>query len=295
MPKKLARAVAAVLALCIAALLSPPSVDANAATTPSCGGETVYKSVFRQWVCTFDDEFDGASLDTSKWIVQTTAATGYHNGPECFVNSSNNVSVSGGTLNLTVRKEAAPFTCASPAGNYTTQYTSGEVSTWGLFSQTYGRFEIRAKFPAATVAGLQESLWLWPQNPNTYGAWPRSGEIDVAEAFSQYPDRAIPYVHYVPKGTDSNSTNTNCMISNLNAFHTYVVVWTSTRIVISYDGNVCLSDAWEPAPPLRKPEPFDQPFIIALTQALGVGSNSFDAAATPLPATTSIDYVRVWR
>jgi hypothetical protein len=43
------------------------------------------------------------------------------------------------------------------------------------------------------------------------------------------------------------------------------------------------------------PAPFDQPFFIALTQALGVGTNSFNPATTPLPATTSIDYVRVWK
>jgi hypothetical protein len=41
--------------------------------------------------------------------------------------------------------------------------------------------------------------------------------------------------------------------------------------------------------------PFDQPFFIALTQALGVGTNALDPSSTPLPATTSIDYVRVWK
>ena len=39
----------------------------------------------------------------------------------------------------------------------------------------------------------------------------------------------------------------------------------------------------------------DQPFIVSLTQALGVGTNAFDPSTTPLPATTQIDYVRVWK
>jgi hypothetical protein len=46
---------------------------------------------------------------------------------------------------------------------------------------------------------------------------------------------------------------------------------------------------------VSSPAPFDQPFFILLTQALGVGTNQFDPATTPLPATTSVDYVRVWK
>ena len=36
--------------------------------------------------------------------------------------------------------------------------------TYQRFSQTYGFFEVRAKFPNVTVPGLQSTLWLWPVN-----------------------------------------------------------------------------------------------------------------------------------
>jgi hypothetical protein len=39
-------------------------------------------------------------------------------------------------------------------------------------------------------------------------------------------------------------------------------------------------------------EPFNEPFFIALTQALGVGTNAFSSTSTPLPATTEVDWVR---
>ena len=39
---------------------------------------------------------------------------------------------------------------------------------------------------------------------------------------------------------------------------------------------------------------FDWPSFVALTQALGVGTNAFDPATTPVPATTQVDYVHVW-
>ncbi|MEP7019702.1 MAG: glycoside hydrolase family 16 protein, partial [Pseudonocardiales bacterium] len=183
---------------------------------PSCGTTTIARSTGGYWQCTFADEFSGITVDTGKWIAQQTANSGYHSGAECFVNSPNNISVAGGTLRLTVRAEAAPFTCTDPYGDYPTQYTSGMVSTFGLFTQAYGRFEVRATLPAATVAGLQEAFWLWPANASKYGStWPWSGEIDIAEIYSTYPDRAIPYIHYVPAAIDYNVTNNYCMIADI--------------------------------------------------------------------------------
>ena len=157
--------------------------------------------------------------------------------------SPNNVSVSNGALNLTARRESGTFQCQYPGGSYETRYTSGMVSTYGRFSQTFGRFEIRAKFPAAKVAGLQSALWMWPVDPNKYGAWPGSGEIDIAEFYSQYPDRVIPYLHYDSAPSDTTLTNNYCMISDVSAFHSYVAEWTPTAITIKYDGQTCMSHA----------------------------------------------------
>jgi beta-glucanase (GH16 family) len=268
--------------------------------TPACGG-SLPKSTGGTWQCTFADEFNGTSLDPSKWLAQRTDTSGYVSGLDaCFVDSPNNISVSGGTLNLTARKEPAPFTCGPSSGGFTTQWTSGMVTTWGgRFSQAYGRFEVRAKSPPASIKGLQNSFWLWPVDDQKYGPWPGSGEIDIAETYSQYPDRAVPGVHYypaVPDPTGSNTvTNTSCMLADYAAFHTYAVEWTLSSLKFIYDGKTCLVDFWNPASPLSRPQPFDQPFFIALTQALGVGTNEFDPATTPLPATTQVDYVRVWK
>jgi beta-glucanase (GH16 family) len=289
------RRAAALLFVCCSALLvgaiAAPSSDA---ATSGCGYARYARPGGGVYTCSFADDFGGSVLSAARWLPQTTAASGYHSGAECFMNRPQNVSVSRGMLNLTVRRESAPFLCASPAGNYMTQYTAGMVTTWGTFAQAYGRFEIRAKFPATTVAGLQSALWMAPPAPK-YGPWPLSGEIDIAESYSQYPTYVIPYVHYIASGGyDLNSTNTTCRISNPAAFHTYLLEWTSSLIRISFDGKVCVSDSWNPAPPLTAPQPFDQPFMIALTQALGVGTNAV-TAATPLPATTQIDYVRVWK
>jgi beta-glucanase (GH16 family) len=151
------------------------------------------------------------------------------------------------------------------------------------------------------VAGLQSSLWLLPQNETKFGAWPASGEIDIAETYSEYPTLAIPTIHYsYDSGTADPSTHTNIVTNdactiNPNVFNDYVVEWTPTTITMLYNGVTCLVDRWIPSSPLVSPQPFNQPFFINLTQALGIYTNNFDPATTPLPATSEIQYVRAWK
>jgi beta-glucanase (GH16 family) len=278
------------------------TTTAPAPASPSCGNQTTLVADGATWACSFDSEFTGTSLDTKQWMPMTTASSGYISGlAACYVDSPNNISVGNGYLSLTARKEAAPFLCKEPFGSFFTQYTSGTVSTYGLFSQAYGRFEVKAKLPAATVAGLQSSLWLFPQNELKYGGWPNSGEIDIAETYSEYPTLAIPTVHYsYDPGTANPSTNTNIVTNdactiNPNLFNDYVAEWTPSTITMIYNGKTCLVDHWIPQFPESGSEPFDQPFFINLTQALGIDSNYFNPATTPLPATSEIQYVRVWK
>jgi beta-glucanase (GH16 family) len=266
------------------------TVPASATTSaPSCGA-TVYKSAGVPWVCTFDDEFNATSLDTSKWTITTTANSGYHSGLECF--TADNVVEANGYLALSARRLATSMKCSKPKGEYYTKYTSGSVTTLGHFSQTYGLFSVRARFPAAVVGGLQSSLWLYPVDANKYGNWPRSGEIDIAENYSDYADLAIPYIHYIPKGADKDVTNRACVIT-VGSFHTYTALWTPTGITITVDGTVCVKDAPHPGGKLTSPEPFNMPFMVNLTQALGITRNG-PSIRTPLPSTTYVDYVRVW-
>jgi beta-glucanase (GH16 family) len=282
-------------------------VRAGAAPTQPCGGEMLAaKPGGGTWTCSFDDEFDPSTgdpsaLNRSWWIPQVTATSNYTTGPvgseACYVDSPNNISVSSGALHLTARKEAAPFTCAK---EFTTQYTSGMVSTYQRFNQQYGRFEVRAQLPTTTAKGLQETLWLWPVNDTKYGAWPDSGEVDFSEFYSQYASLDVPYIHYLYSASSVNATthtNTvtayNCSI-NYGQYNTYAVVWSPGSFTITVNNTTCLIDNYS-ALGLKSPAPFDQPFFIALTQALGISTNAFNPATTPLPATTSVDYVRVWK
>jgi beta-glucanase (GH16 family) len=247
-----------------------------------------------KWVCRFVDHFSGSSIDRTSWTVQQSSNSAAKPGQACWEDDPDNVRVSGGSLYLTVRKESQSFVCDSPWGDFTTQYTGGSVSTWNKLEQTFGRYEVRAKFPTATVSGIHSAIWLYPRDM-TYGAWPRSGEIDIAEYYTRYPDRAIPYVHYLEASTADPVTNTQCMVFNPRVFNTYLVEWTPGLITIDYNGRRCLTHRIDAADPLTGSAPFDKPFFLILTQTLGIGQNPFSPTTTPLPQTMEVDRVRVWR
>jgi beta-glucanase (GH16 family) len=280
--------VRSLLGLCPVAPSAPPP---SSSPTPTCGDETPLRADGSAWHCAFDEEFDGAHLDSSKWTVQTTASYGFHSGEECMVDDPDNISVSGGHLNLTVRDVGAEFTCKTPKGGYVTHYTGASVYT-AAFAQEYGRFEVRAKFPESSgTAGIQSSLWLFPHQMTVTGLLAAgSTEIDIAESYSKRPDIVNPTVHGI--SLSSLLLNSYCSVPDWGAdFHTYAVEWSPATITFIYDGAACLKVATPPTLPSSMRSP--NPFVIALSQALGIGTNRNDQY-TPLPATEQIDYVRAW-
>ena len=240
------------------------------------------------WSCSFVDDFNGTSLDRSKWVPQTQFATGVQAAHACYLDDPSVIDESGGTLNLTVRKVASPVSCDFGGLTGPTNYVAGGVMTYRLFSQQYGRFEARIKNTATTFPGLHEAFWLWPDDRYTNTSlWPASGEIDIAETYSTYYNLAIPFLHYgygIP-ATPTVNTAWDCAAPR-GVYNTYTLTWSASSIEIQVNGKTCLvNTSADPA--------FMKPYIVALTQAMGADGNAFDGRA-PIPATTNVDYVKVW-
>lgn len=279
--------VASLVAMSPSDAAAPPRVEPVMAT--GCG-PTLPKPEGGTWECTFADEFNGSSLDRTKWHPQTNFATGTSSAASrsCHVDHPDNVAVRQGFLQLTVRKVSNPVVCM---GNQA-HYTSGQVSTYRMFSQQYGRFEARMKvhFTLGSRPGLQEAFWMWPDDRvASEVTWPAAGEIDVAEHYSQFNTYVVPYLHYTANdnGGPKPGVNTAYCPAARGRFNTYTLTWTPTTLTILVNGKTCLvNTSGDPA--------FKKPYILAFTQALGVGSNAL-RANTPMPATMHVDYVRVWR
>lgn len=269
---------------------TPEPTPAPEVGTEDACGPTRAKADGSAWSCTFSDDFDGDALDSSKWLVATSEATGLTYG-DCWVDRPENLSVADGSLRLTTRMEDEPVTCTAEGKTVTTRYTSGSVTTWGRYTLDRGRVEIRAKMPTTTRPGVQSALWLFPETMK-YWDVAGSGEMDIAEFYSQYPDRLIPTMHYAT--TSPGYTNYFCMVQDPTQWHTYVLEWDRDRIRVEYDGAVCLDHEITPVGQLLQGQPFDQDYTINLTQMLGSGANA-PTSATQLPATMEVDHVRVWQ
>jgi beta-glucanase (GH16 family) len=239
------------------------------------------------WSCTFDDEFAGTALDRTKWVPNTFFATWSGTTHACYRDDPSNVNVADGVLSLTMLKLAAPAPCALAIAP--TEYMSGSVSTYHLFSQQYGRFEARMKNTATSSTGLHEAFWLWPDDRYSTINWPDSGEIDVAETFSAYPTTAGSYLHY---DSDQSSlllaSNAKNCAAERGVWNTYAVEWGPSRIETFVNGRSCLvNTSADPA--------FQKRYIINLTQGMGGATWNPLVGGTPVPATLQFDYVRVWK
>ncbi|MEZ5227873.1 MAG: glycoside hydrolase family 16 protein [Acidimicrobiales bacterium] len=268
-------------------LVRPPTSVPLAETTRSSTPEpTTTSGPPDGWRLVWSDEFE--VFDASKWSVEHSTY-GHGNGElQCY--QASNVVVNDGLLRLIATD--TPTVCPR---NEARNYTSGMVRSSGLADWTYGRFEVRARFPSGS--GLWPAAWLSPTD-SVYGAWPRSGELDIVEALGHADDRVVGSLHWMgPKGHElanreyflPHGTGFN------DDFHTFAVVWEPDRIVWFVDDvEYHRVDAW-PSTVGPAPAPFDQPFYLKLNLAVGGGAAGLPDDSTSFPATYEIDWIRVYQ
>ncbi len=275
------------------------------------------------WELAWADEFDGNSLDRSKWTPEVSCWGGGNNERQCYTDRPENIAVEGGLLLLKARKERytgparPPEIADNPNPQVTQSYTSGKVRTRGLHAWRYGRIEVRAKLPPGQ--GAWSAVWMMPET-GAYGPWPLSGEIDILEAVNigakckscdgnRGENRTISALHF------GDLPPRNRLIDNRTAlpdgalpsddFHVYAVEWGEGLIRFLVDDRVHLTvtaDQWDSASPLAKGRPaapFDQPFYVMANLAVGgrlaEENNARGVAAKSFPAQFAIDWIRVYR
>jgi beta-glucanase (GH16 family) len=275
-------------------IVKPP-----AQTSPSCGGAAPRKADGTAWVCTYDDEFEGPELDRRYWVPQETEKSGFTTGTKttyaCALDSPGTIDVRNGNLELSLVDLGETRDCGK---NRSSQYAYGQVMHHQTYSQTYGRYEVRARIPDVRTTGSQVSFWLWPET-ETYGPWPSSGELDFAEMYSSTPGILRPFMHYLPGATERGSTKNvrtaECPI-RVGEYNTYGMVWEPGRVTILLNGKVCMvNDYSSVIHGESSAAPFDHPFYLALNQAMGTLGNLYDPDVVADRLTTQVDYVRVWR
>ena len=261
------------------------------------------------------DEFDGNSLDGTKW---TALNGGWKDENQqvrnCYTRSDENINVSGGSLNLIgLYKPGA--TCTG--GNTKTgNFTSGFVQTKNKAYFKYGYIEARIKMPKnkSTWPGF----WMSPNNSPYSAGWPDWGEIDIVETKGSNRQFAASDAHWRDKNTPTGQTgshrNRQGVIppskfgtnNDTTEWHTYGVKWTEGKLEYFIDGewHHTITEFKNSNSTGSPNGPFDQNFFLRLNLAIGgnyIDSpwddpiNSVGAAnGEGFPATMSVDYVRVY-
>ncbi len=234
-----------------------------ATTTASSGVLLPVGNIAGNWNLTFDSEFNGNSLNTSKWSTGwfgSGVTTGVNSAEiECMDPSQ--VSVNNGELDLTAVQKTE--TC----GGTTRSYASGMVTTNGRYSFTYGYMEARIWMPGST------SITNWPAFWANGQTWPTDGEIDVVEGLSGL---AQAHFHY-SGGTDGPLTGSG---NYTGGWHTFGADWEPGSVTYYYDGvKIGSFTSGVTAAPMY------------LVLQLAVSS----PVPTFTPGRMRIDYVRVWQ
>ena len=157
------------------------------------------------------DEFNGATVDGSKWSE-------YHNNygsanKELECNTPNNASESGGALKIQARRQTV--TCPSGGTmNYTSAFLGSRET--GTYYPKYARFEMRAKLPHAQ--GMWPAFWL--RHHNGAGV----AEVDIMEYFhSQVPGKATQTLHLDGRTNLSKKTTAFEQPTLTPGWHTWAV------------------------------------------------------------------------
>lgn len=237
----------------------------------------------------FADEFDGRSIDPSKWRFDTSRnAAGWANNELQYYSRSRprNARVKDGALMIEVHKEKLSKSRFSDWGGQA--YTSAKLVSRKAYG--YGFYEVRAKLPCGR--GIWPAIWMLPPS----GQWPDAGEIDIMEMVGWDPNVIHATLHSGAfnhrKGTQRGAQKrvpTSC-----SAYHRYQLDWRPDTITIGIDDRAHMRIAND-QPGGAQAWPFTRPYELILNVAVGGdwgGQKGIDDAA--FPQRMSVDYVRHW-
>lgn len=185
------------------------------------------------------EDFAGSSLPDS-WAAYDGPASGEG------VWSPDHIHVGGGLVRLT----------GTPDGKTAAMYWKG--------SQKYGRWEIRARFPAGCGC-YTPLLILWPHDNN----WPTGGEVDYAEVFNAARQRLHFFLHYGADDTVLEAAKT----VDMTRWHNFAVEWTPDHLSGFVDGQRIFHTTQRSALP---PERMFQTVQLGFSSSKGTGSASME-------------------
>ncbi len=238
------------------------------------------------WALVWDDEFDGTTLDTTKWGYWLTGTR------RDAVNTPSAVAVGGGNMTLS--------TYTSGGVHYT-----GMISTDAKYLPAYGYVEARIDY--GDTAGMWSAFWM--QSPTmgaTIGDGEGSGtEIDICEhrsvdgSSADISNKIVGNIHWDGYGVNHKSVGYDSGSLGLaSGFHIYGMEWTPTTQRFYIDGVLkwTVTDATS-SPVSRRTEFLILSSEVDDTTTTWAGAKPAAGYGSLLTTTTRmvVDYVRVYQ
>lgn len=225
----------------------------------------------------WSDEFDGNSLDTSKWGYDIGGQGWGNNELEYYTNRWENAYVTGGLLHIKAMRE-------SFGGR---DYTSARLLTKGKFEFQYGYVEARIALPRGM--GIWPAFWMLGRNIDQV-SWPSCGEIDIIEAINT-ENKVYATCHWNSNGHAQYGKESGNF--DITQFHTYHLYWDRDFIRIGVDGNqhyeILIKDG------TGNTGAFHNKFFFILNIAVGGDWPGFNIDNNQFPTEMLVDYIRVYQ
>lgn len=220
---------------------------------------------------TFADEFNGNSLDMTKWEY---CPEWKRQDLECYWKNEC-VSVSDGNLVI----------AAEDAGD---RYNMGAIRSKGKFEQAYGYFEARCTLN--TTPGYWTAFWLMGESvANEDGCGTDGTEIDIME--SAYFGKGINHgLHWDGYGANHQSIAKQAQNSAVydGGYHTFSLLWTETEYVFYIDGQETWRTSAEEAGGICT-----APLYLKFTSETGSWTAG-ELTSESFPDNVYVDYIRVY-
>lgn len=260
---------------------------------------------------TFNDDFNGTTLDRTKWSEHSSLTT----TPPADVASYQVIDraksvkdcfeVKDGKLNMLIKDQP----CYDTANKIKYLYSECCLDTRGNFMQTYGLFQ--ANIACAKFGGINTAFWLLPngsystQYTNFKSEDPRWGlaEIDILEASVAFGNKdrktfciSEHYYNYKDNYDHINEGKYFKVKDTITNFHTYSCVWTADALYYYVDSDLVRSTTGLQAKSAGGKSVQRAYMIIDVALYLDnawVGKRDFTKSDLPIAGT--VDWVRAYK
>ena len=238
-------------------------------------------SLYADYKLVWSDEFDHAAIDRETWKAETNPGVIYNaHQKQFYTDKQDNSFIKDGKLIIRAKKEHYVIN----------EYTSARLNTYGNFGLRYGKIEARIK--TASADGLRSKLFMLPEKLE-YGAWSRSGQIDIMETQGANPDRVKGGIFYGGQGHYNKYTGGEYASEGIDFsadYHVYTVEWQPYEIRWFIDGKLyAMQNRWSSFS-ADYPAPFDKDFFLVVSLAV-----DGDIDDSQFPAEMSIDWIRAYQ